>query len=104
MFDNEIDWVTRLERRSRCNCREADESGHADSKRRIHTRPSTCKELQQGESSGKCSSKKSVFRSAARLRASGNELFSGGFIRRLTLIRTEAIRLPALELILWSSY
>jgi hypothetical protein len=53
MFDNEIDWVTRLGCEVRSNCREADESGDAKSKRRIHTRPSTSKELQQVESSGK---------------------------------------------------
>ena len=39
-----------------------------------------------------------------RERVSVDELFSEAELTRLTLIRTEVMRLPALELILWSSY
>ena len=62
MFDNEIDWVTRLERWQvrREACEPAFKTPNT-----FNTRPSTC-ELVQLTNSGKCSSKKSVFRSATR--------------------------------------
>ena len=60
MFDNEIDWVTCSGERFRR--REA--HGRADVSEHVkNTRPSTCNELVQVTDSGKCSSKKSVFRS-----------------------------------------
>ena len=65
MFDNEIDWVTRLECRSAAVRRD----GWRYFQTRLNTRPSTC-ELVQVTNSGKCSSKKSVFRSATRERVS----------------------------------
>jgi hypothetical protein len=71
MFDNEIDWVTRLER---ClpvlNCREVDENGAAKSKHVYIQGRAHAIGLVQVTDSGKCSSKKSVFRSATRQRVS----------------------------------
>ena len=100
MFDNKIDWVTQLE--SRFVRREA----HGPEQDSDGVTYKAEHELGQVRDnlSGECSELKSVFRSATRERVSASELFSGGFIRRLTSIRTEVIRLPALELILWSSY
>ena len=60
MFDNEIDWVTRI---GKPHVRREARSVVKVSEERIHTRPSTCNELLQVSNSGKCSSKKSVFRS-----------------------------------------
>src|ERR1700734_3219210 len=54
MFDNEIDWVTRLERPLSAVRRRDGDSLQT----RLNTRPSTCKELLQVSNSGKCSSKK----------------------------------------------
>jgi hypothetical protein len=58
MFDNEIDWVTSLESDSAA----ARRRGACKTPSVLNTRPSTCKELLQVSDSGKCSSKKSVFR------------------------------------------
>ena len=57
MFDNEIDWVTRLERHLTAVRRMEWQKLQT----RLNTRPSTC-ELVEMTDSGKCSSKKSVFR------------------------------------------
>ena len=76
MFDNEIDWVIQ---------------GRAHCKAAVMRRKQSVQ------------SKKSVFRSATRERVSVASC-SQAKLSRLSPIRTEAIRLPALELILWSSY
>ena len=74
-----------------------------DSERVKNTRPSTC-ELVQLTNSGKCSSKKSVFRRCNLAARERKPVTLKADFYRFSLIRTEAIRLPALELILWSSY
>jgi hypothetical protein len=101
MFDNEIDWVTRLEiPRARREARQRKKIPSTFEYKAEH------KQLIFSESwsSGKCSSKKSVFRSVTRMRVSASELFSGGFIRRLTLKQDRSDSAPCTELILWSSY
>ena len=80
MFDNEIDWVTQLE----C-CESAVRRAERRKIRwRIHTRPSTS--IGSAMTQAKCSSKKSVFRSAAQTRVSVIELLS----RRITGTNSEA--------------
>src|SRR3569833_344333 len=97
MFDNEIDWVTRLE----CCEPAVRRAERRKIRERIHTRPSTSNESAMIQAS--VQSKKSVFRSCSRTHVNAIELLS----RRITGTnsgRTEVIQLPALELILWSSY
>jgi len=99
MFDNEIDWVTQI---GYPHVRREARSVVKVSEERIHTRPSTSNELVITQAS--VQSKKSVFRScSSNMREHGRVT-----LRRITgnnlTDRTEVIRLPALELILWSSY
>ena len=60
MFDNEIDWVTRLE----CWCVRREAHGSANDSKHVYIqgRAQAIELLSKLSSSGKCSSKKSVFR------------------------------------------
>jgi hypothetical protein len=104
MFDNEIDWVKRILSALRDpECREAPgKAGKRLNVALIQGRAHAI-ELVQVTDSGKCSSKKSVFRSYGDYARERTRPCSEAK-NRLPLIRTEVIRLPALELILWSSY
>ena len=105
MFDNEIDWV--IAHRAlvpRTGCREAAGRTSAAMTRiqgRAHCRVVGA-QASAANASVQC--KKSVFRSAARIVREHRRVTLKAKLSRLSFIRTEAIRLPALELILWSSY
>ena len=105
MFDNEIDWV--IARRAmvpRTGCREAAGRALVTMTRiqgRAHCRAADAQAL-AANASVQC--KKSVFRSSSQDVREHGRVALKAKLSRLSLIRTEAIRLPALELILWSSY
>ena len=67
MFDNEIDWVTRLENAALSAVRRA---RAAQDFLNTFEYKAEHKQLSYANNSGKCSSKKSVFRSATRWRVS----------------------------------
>ena len=97
MFDNEIDWVTRLERRS--GRREA--QGMAKTPDTLIYKAEHMRSRLAG--SGKCSSKKSVFRRYgyfARERISPVSEAEN----RLSPRQDRSDSAPCVELILWSSY
>ena len=105
MFDNEIDWV--IAHRAmvpRTGCREAAGRALVTMTRiqgRAHCRAADAQAL-AANASVQC--KKSVFRSSSQDVREHGRVALKAKLSRLSLIRTEAIRLPALELILWSSY
>ena len=105
MFDNEIDWV--IAHRAmvpRTGCREATGRAFVPMTRiqgRAHCRAAGAR-ASAANASVQC--KKSVFRSSNQDVREHGRVALKAKLSRLSLIRTEAIRLPALELILWSSY